>query len=86
MCLYWKKLHTCDHTSDRPYIEMCRPGCLSNTVCPDIAEDPNPRPSHFPCWLCIKAEARADAEAVALAEQKTAMKIQEAQQWAMRER
>ncbi|KAF3037035.1 hypothetical protein E8E11_001743 [Didymella keratinophila] len=62
MCRYWKKLHTCTHPSDRPYIEMCRPGFLSNTVCNDIAEDPNLRPSHFPCWTCIKAAGRADAE------------------------
>lgn len=41
---------------------MCRPGFLSNTVCPDISEDPVLRPSHFPCWSCIKALGRADAE------------------------
>lgn len=62
MCQYWKKLHTCTHPSDRPYIEMCRSGFLSNTVCPDIDEDPVPRPSHFPCWICIKAMSRADAD------------------------
>lgn len=62
MCRYWRKLHTCTHPSDRPYIEMCRPGFLSNTVCHDIAEDPNLRPSHFPCWTCIRATSRADAE------------------------
>lgn len=63
MCRYWKKQHTCSHPSDRPYIEMCRPGFLSNTVCPDISEDPVLRPSHFPCWWCIKALSRADTEA-----------------------
>lgn len=76
MCQYWKKLHTCTHPSDRPYIEMCRTGFLSNTVCPDIAEDSNPRPSHFPCWSCIKGsmcsdsleKARLDARASSAAE------------------
>ena len=74
MCQYWKKLHTCTHLSDRPYIEMCRPGILSNTVCPDISDDPTSRPSHFPCWPCIKhsaaaeaAEKRAQASALAAA-------------------
>lgn len=62
MCQYWKKLHTCTHPSDRPYIEMCRPGFLSNTVCHDIAEDARLRPSHFPCWACTKALGRQDAE------------------------
>jgi hypothetical protein len=62
MCQYWKKLHTCAHLSDRPYIEMCRPGFLSNTVCPDISEDPSPRPSYFPCWPCIKHSAHAEAQ------------------------
>ena len=56
---------------------MCRPGCLSNTVCTDIAEDPDPRPSHFPCWLCIRTEARTDAEAAARAEQDALAKAQE---------
>lgn len=63
MCQYWKKKHTCTHPSDRPYIEMCRPGFLTNTVCPDISEDPVLRPSHFPCWMCIKASSRAEIEA-----------------------
>jgi hypothetical protein len=62
MCQYWRKLHTCTHSSDRPYIEMCRAGFLSNAVCHDIAEDPNLRPSHFPCWACIKAAGQQDAE------------------------
>jgi len=64
MCIYWKKLHTCGHTSDRPYIEMCRPGCLSNTVCPSISADEieTLRASHFPCYPCIKAEVRAETE------------------------
>ena len=62
MCQYWKKLHTCTHLSDRPYIEMCRSGFLSNTVCLDISEDPSPRPSHFPCWPCIKHSAHAEAQ------------------------
>ncbi|KAF1919971.1 hypothetical protein BDU57DRAFT_156952 [Ampelomyces quisqualis] len=66
MCIYWKKLHTCGHTSDRPYIEMCRPGCLSNTVCASISTDTDVdtlRASHFPCYPCIKAEVRTEAEA-----------------------
>ncbi|KAF2627189.1 hypothetical protein BU25DRAFT_342399 [Macroventuria anomochaeta] len=62
MCQYWKKCHTCTHLSDRPYIEMCRPGFLSNIVCQDIGEDPSPRRSHFPCWQCIKASARTESE------------------------
>lgn len=61
MCRYWKKLHTCTHPSDRPYIEMCRPGFLSNTVCSDISEDPSLRPSHFPCYPCIKQSAYTEA-------------------------
>ena len=62
MCKYWKKLHTCTHLSDRMYIEMCRPGILSNIVCQDISEDASARPSHFPCWLCIKQMVRAEAQ------------------------
>ncbi|KAF3044141.1 hypothetical protein E8E12_010339 [Didymella heteroderae] len=62
MCQYWRKLHTCTHPSDRPYIEMCRPGFLSNTVCLDISEDGVLRPSHFPCWACIKSTGWVDAE------------------------
>ncbi|KAH7395264.1 hypothetical protein DE146DRAFT_615250 [Phaeosphaeria sp. MPI-PUGE-AT-0046c] len=62
MCRYWKKLHTCGDLSDRPYIEMCRPGCLSNIVCIDIGTDETPRKSHFPCYQCIKNEARREIE------------------------
>ncbi|KAF1923848.1 uncharacterized protein M421DRAFT_74155 [Didymella exigua CBS 183.55] len=62
MCKYWKKTHTCTHPSDRPYIEMCRPGFLTNTVCGDICDDPVLRRSHFPCWPCIKTLGRVDAE------------------------
>jgi hypothetical protein len=40
---------------------MCRPGYLSNTVCTDISIDATLRPSHFPCYPCIKASAQADA-------------------------
>lgn len=60
MCQYWKKLHTCKHLSDRPYVEMCRPGYLSNTVCQDISDDEVPRRSYFPCWACIKQGARTE--------------------------
>ncbi|KAF2129384.1 hypothetical protein P153DRAFT_396659 [Dothidotthia symphoricarpi CBS 119687] len=67
MCQYWRKMHTCEHPSDRPYLEMCKPGYLSNTVCPDIGEDPKPRKSYFPCWYCIKSEYRAEVEAEAAA-------------------
>ncbi|KAH8724928.1 hypothetical protein GQ44DRAFT_740012 [Phaeosphaeriaceae sp. PMI808] len=63
MCIYWKKRHTCGHISIRPYIEMCRTGCLSNTVCSDIGDDAVPRSSYFACWMCIKNEARAEIEA-----------------------
>lgn len=67
MCLYWRKIHTCNHVGDRPYIELCRPGIISNTVCPDISNDEEPRKSHFPCYSCIKSEARAELEAKAWA-------------------
>ncbi|KAF1838129.1 hypothetical protein BDW02DRAFT_53698 [Decorospora gaudefroyi] len=88
MCLYWKKMHTCNHLSDRPYIEMCREGFLSNTVCPDISEDKNPRPSHFPCYGCIKTEARAEMEAQAQAhfEQDAISKAYEARERAVKEK
>ncbi|KAF1846502.1 uncharacterized protein K460DRAFT_377685 [Cucurbitaria berberidis CBS 394.84] len=86
MCLYWKKYHTCKHVSDRLYIEMCRPGYLSNTVCPDISEDPSPRKSYFPCWSCIKAEARSDIEAQACLEQEAVAKACEAKEKAIKER
>jgi hypothetical protein len=86
MCLYWKKLHTCDHLSDRPYIEMCREGFLSNTVCPDISEDNQPRPSHFPCYPCIKAEVRAEIEAHARLEQDAIAKAREAHERAVKEK
>jgi hypothetical protein len=86
MCIYWKKLHTCGHTSDRPYIEMCRPGCLSNTVCSDIGQDDKPRKSHFPCYPCIKVEARAEAEALARAERDAVIKAHQARNVAIREK
>lgn len=86
MCQYWKKLHTCTHPSDRPYIEMCRPGFLSNTVCPDIAEDPNLRPSHFPCWSCIKASARSDSLEKARLEQLAASAAETAREAAVKAR
>ncbi|KAG9194755.1 hypothetical protein G6011_04790 [Alternaria panax] len=86
MCMYWKKLHTCNHLSDRPYIEMCRPGFLSNTVCPDISEDEKPRPSHFPCYPCIKQEARAETEAQVRFEQREFAKAYEARERAVREK
>ena len=60
MCQYWSKLHTCSHVSDRPYVEMCHPGFIANIVCKDIGTDEEPRPSYFPCYKCIKAEARAE--------------------------
>ncbi|KAF1936334.1 hypothetical protein EJ02DRAFT_88293 [Clathrospora elynae] len=86
MCLYWKKLHTCNHLSDRPYIEMCRSGFLSNTVCPDISEDNQPRPSHFPCYPCIKLEARTEVEAQARLEQDAIAKAYEARERAVKEK
>jgi len=86
MCQYWKKLHTCNHQSDRPYIEMCRPGFLSNTVCPDIGEDDQPRPSHFPCYPCIKLEARAETEAQARLEQDAIARAYEARERAVKEK
>jgi hypothetical protein len=86
MCIYWKKMHTCGHPSDRPYIEMCRPGCLSNTVCPNIGQDDTPRKSHFPCYACIKAEARAETEALARAQHSAVLKAHEARDNAVREK
>jgi hypothetical protein len=86
MCMYWKKLHTCGHPSDRPYIEMCRSGCLSNTVCTDIGEDNKPRNSHFPCYPCIKLEARAESEAKFHLERDAVVKAREAHDTAVREK
>jgi hypothetical protein len=86
MCLYWKKMHTCGHPSDRPYIEMCRPGLLSNTVCLDIREDEQYRPSHFPCYPCIKADARAEVEAQARSEQDALAKVLQARERATKEK
>jgi hypothetical protein len=86
MCIYWKKLHTCGHTSDRPYIEMCRSGCLSNTVCSDIGQDDTLRKSHFPCYPCIKTEARTEAEARANIQRDAALKAQEARDIIIRQK
>jgi hypothetical protein len=86
MCLYWKKMHTCGHQSDRPYIEMCKPGILTNTVCSDIGEDDNPRNSHFPCYPCIRGEARAEAETQARLDQEAIAKAHQAREVAVRER
>ncbi|EOA86760.1 hypothetical protein ACJQWK_08559 [Exserohilum turcicum] len=86
MCLYWKKMHTCGHASDRPYIEMCRPGFLSNTVCLDIKEDDTYRPSHFPCYPCIKLEARAEVEEQARVEQDAITKAYQARECAVKEK
>jgi hypothetical protein len=69
MCRYWKKNHTCTHLSDRTYLDMCRSGRRASTICPDISDDTEMRPSHFPCWPCIKSEVRADSEALARANQ-----------------
>jgi hypothetical protein len=79
-------MHTCGHPSDRPYIEMCRSGCLSNTVCPDIGQDDTPRKSHFPCYACIKSEARAETEALARATHSAALRAHEARNTAVREK
>jgi len=65
---------------------MCRPGFLSNTVCPDIGEDDQPRPSHFPCYPCIKLEARAETEAQARLEQDAIAKAYEARERAVKEK
>ncbi|KAH9882258.1 hypothetical protein J1614_001430 [Plenodomus biglobosus] len=86
MCLYWKKLHTCGDVSDRPYIEMCHAGVLSNAVCPDISNDPKPRKSHFPCYTCIKNEARAELENKVKAMEDAEAKAFEAQQRAVKEK
>jgi hypothetical protein len=86
MCIYWKKRHTCGHYSDRPYLEMCRSGCLSSTVCSDIGQDDIARKSHFPCYPCIKSEARAEAEALVRAQQQADLKADEARDNAIREK
>lgn len=79
-------MHTCGHPSDRPYIELCRPGIVSNTVCPGIKEDEKYRPSHFPCYACIKAEARAEIEARARMEQDAMIKANQARELALKQR
>jgi hypothetical protein len=86
MCRYWKKLHTCGHQSDRPYIEMCRPGCLSNTVCADIGHDDTTRSSHFPCYPCIRGEAREELEALGRSQQEAVAKAHQAPDHAIREK
>jgi hypothetical protein len=86
MCRYWKKLHTCGHQSDRPYIEMCRPGCLSNTVCADIGHDDTTRSSHFPCYPCIRGEAREELEALGRSQQEAVAKAHQARDHAIREK
>lgn len=84
--MYWKKLHTCGHLSDRPAVEMCRPGILSNAVCNDIGVDDEPRKSHFPCWQCIRGEARAEAEVKAYADREAVVKAHEIREQSIRER
>lgn len=84
--MYWKKIHTCGHNSDRPYIEMCRAGCLSNTVCVDIGIDETARKSHFPCYPCIRGEAREEAEALARGQQEAYAKALEARERAVKEK
>ncbi|KAH4106293.1 hypothetical protein HBH70_178290 [Parastagonospora nodorum] len=86
MCIYWKKKHTCGHISDRPYIEMCRPGCLSNTICTDISTNETLRNSYFPCYPCIKAEARAEAEARYHAQHDAVVAANQARTSALREK
>ncbi|KAF2829116.1 hypothetical protein CC86DRAFT_184851 [Ophiobolus disseminans] len=86
MCKYWKKMHTCGHPSDRPYIEMCRSGCLSNTVCTDIGLDETTRSSHFPCYPCIRGEARDEAEALIRGQQEAVFKAHEARDRALKEK
>jgi hypothetical protein len=40
---------------------MCHPGFITNTVCKDIATiEPGERNSYFPCWVCIRTDARAE--------------------------
>lgn len=79
-------MHTCGHQSDRPYIEMCKPGFLTNTVCGDIGEDDNPRKSHFPCYPCIRSEARAEVEVSARLEREATDKANQAYEVAVCER
>ncbi|KAJ4368391.1 hypothetical protein N0V83_006748 [Neocucurbitaria cava] len=86
MCRYSKKRHTCGHESDWLYIEMCHPGFMANAVCPDISGDSTPRSSHFPCYNCIKAEARAEIETRALLEQEAVAKAIEAKEKAIKEK
>lgn len=77
-------MHTCSHVSTRPYVEMCHPGMLSNTVCSTITDDDDTRPSHFPCWQCIKTEARSEIEARVRLEKEALAKAQEAQELAIK--
>lgn len=80
MCRYWKKLHTCNHESDRPYVEWCREGIVSHAICPDISEDPKRRNSHFPCYPCIKQMAREEVEEKLEAERDALAKAEEIRQ------
>lgn len=77
MCRYWKKLHTCDHESDRPYVEWCRDGIISRAICPDITEDPKRRKSHFPCYQCIKLGPREQIGEKSTADQTVKAKAEE---------
>lgn len=85
MCHYWKKQHTCGHPSDRPYVEMCRPGIVSNTICSDIGWA-DPRKSHFPCWTCIKGEAREEAAATRRDQDQAVTKAHHLRDIALREK
>lgn len=85
MCQYWKKQHTCGHASDRPYVEMCRPGILTNNICSDIGYGDS-RTSHFPCWPCIRGEAREEAQALARDQQQAVVKANQACDHAIREK
>lgn len=77
MCQYYKKRHTCDHESDRPYVEWCRDGIIGHAICHDISEDLERRRSHFPCYPCIKQMAREEIEQKAKAEQDAAAKAEQ---------
>lgn len=63
MCQYYKKLHTCNCLS-QTYLEMCRAGILSNTVCrpldPPSENKADARKSYFACYECLCKEVRKE--------------------------
>ncbi|KAF1993528.1 hypothetical protein P154DRAFT_589097 [Amniculicola lignicola CBS 123094] len=55
MCNYYQKRFTCNHLS-RIYITMCPLYRTNHSTCANAPTDPDPTPSHFPCYDCIRSE------------------------------